>query len=178
MTFYVYLPVEMAQINFWLLLIVEVVRAKPFLQPEFPRNARAFVGENASMECYELFSNKMGTIVDFRWLLWKLKPNKALEQRLIALARHGNFTDNSLIEALINPVFYESIERGENDRILYGSRMNLFNVSKREGGYYSCIACNHLGCSIRSARLTVIEEHGQYSHPFYSSVILSPVHKV
>ena len=144
-------------------LIAEVVRAKPFLQPEFPRDTRAVVGENASMECYELFSNKMGTIVDFRWLLWRVKPTKTLEQRLIVLARNGNFTDNFLIEALINPLYYDPIDRKDNDRILYGSRMNLYNVSKEKDGYYSCIACNHLGCSIRSARLTIIDEIGQYS---------------
>ena len=141
-------------------LLLEVVRAKPFLQPGFPRNARAVVGDNASMECYELFSNKMGTIVDFRWLLWKVKPNSSLEKELIRIARYQNISNNSLVGALINPVFYESIERKENDRILYGSRMNLYNVSKAVDGYFSCIACNHLGCSIGSARLTVLDEIG------------------
>lgn len=114
------------------------------------------------MECYELFSNKMGTIVDFRWLLWKMKPNSTLEQELLKLVWHENFTDNYLINALIDSADYESIERSQNDRVLYGSRMNLYNVGKKDDGYYSCIACNHLGCSIRSARLKILKKIGKH----------------
>ena len=143
--------------------VSEVIRAKPFLRQGFPRDTRAVVGENASMECFELFSNKMGTIVDFRWLLWRRKPNYMLEKELIALVLNGNFT-NPFVKTLFDPLYYESIARTENDILLYGSKINLFNVTKQNDGYYSCIACTSLGCAVRSARLTVIDEIGKLVH--------------
>ena len=116
------------------------------------------------MECYELFSTKMGLIIDFRWFLWEIKPNKTLEEELTKiLLRNGNITEDL---RLINSWYYESIVKNQNSIALHGVRLNLYNVTKDDEGYYSCVGCNNLGCAIHSARFTVIEDGG-WSHFFF-----------
>ena len=116
------------------------------------------------MECYELFSTKMGLIIDFRWFLWEIKPNKTLEEELTRMVlRHGNITEEI---RLINSWYYQSISKSQNNIKLHGVRLNLYNVTKADEGYYSCVGCNNLGCAIRSARFTVIEDGGS-SHLFF-----------
>eukprot|EP00795_Rhopilema_esculentum_P011974 gene11974-2556_t len=135
--------------------VTEIVRSKPFLQPDFPRSATAHVGENASMECYELFSYKMGTMVDFRWFLWLIKPNATLEQDLHKLVSHANSTHNF---RLISSLYYETMRKNINNKYLYGVRLNLYNVTIKDQGYYSCVACSHLGCAFTTANLTVVQD--------------------
>lgn len=140
-------------------MILEVVRTKPFIHPQYPRNARAFVGENASMECIDAFSTTMRTMVNYRWIHLRSKPDSSAEQGMISLVFYPNTTD-ILRNSFIDSAFYEPIKKTETDTVLYGIRMNLYNVTEDDDGYYSCVACNHLGCSIKSARLTIIPETG------------------
>ena len=135
----------------------------------FPRADRVHVGENASMECYERFSDKMGLVTDFRWLLWETKLYKTSEKELKRrLLRYGTITEGI---KLIDSLYYQSITKYQNNRVFLGVRLNLFNVTKADEGYYSCIGCNNLGCSIRSARLTVTEHEGVFHRVCTSSLL-------
>ena len=105
------------------------------------------------MDCFELFSTKMGTMIDFRWVRWELKPGKLNETGMTEQAQGGQSTEGLTHISSSN---YESIKKKQNGVQLHGVRMNLHNVSMADGGYYSCIGCNYLGCATRSARLTII----------------------
>eukprot|EP00794_Sanderia_malayensis_P005298 gene5298-5967_t len=134
-------------------LIVETVRSKPHLLSNYPKSTIARIGENASMDCYELFSMKMGTMIDFRWYLWDSKPDPSNETQLTTLSKVDQIAKGA---KQISSSFYKSIKKTQNEHKLHGVRLNLYNVSQSNDGYYSCVGCNHLGCAITSARLTVI----------------------
>ena len=152
--------------------LVEVVRSKPYLVSGFPRDTRVHVGENASIVCYDYFSTKVALITDFRWFKWENKPSKDSEEELTrSMLRHGNITEGI---TLISARYYKSVAENQNSTVLHGVRLNLYNVTKADEGYYSCVGCNNLGCSIRSARFTVTEETGT-SHLFCTSLFCTIV---
>ncbi|XP_065071218.1 fibroblast growth factor receptor 1-like isoform X2 [Rhopilema esculentum] len=136
------------------LLVVKNPVIKPSLQPGFPKNTPKNVGENASMECFDLFSSQM---VHFRWLMWLTKPNKTLEKDVYKLISNNNYTRYF---ELVNPSHYESLRKDVGNRFLSGVRMNLYNVTKKNQGYYSCVMCHRGGCAVNTANLTVFQYNG------------------
>ena len=145
-----------------------MVRPKPYFVSGFPLDTRVHVGENASMECYELVVTMKILMHDFRWFKWENKPSKNSEEELARTRhRHGNIPKGI---TRISTRYYQPITKHHNNEELHGVRLNLYNVIKADEGYYSCVGCNGLGCSIRSARLTVTKDAGT-SHLFCTSLL-------
>ncbi len=138
--------------------VQETVRSKPYLLPAYPKNTIAHIGENASLDCFELFSRTMGTIPDFRWYLSTKKPRiEVLSSNESEFKAWKSRRDTKQISAF----FHENIKRVQNGNKLEGIRLNIHNVSKSDDGYYTCSGCNHLGCALQCARLTIIENLGK-----------------
>ena len=63
------------------------------------------------MDCFELFSTKMGTMIDFRWVRWELKPGKLNETGMTEQAQGGQSTEGLTHISSSN---YESIKKKQN----------------------------------------------------------------
>ena len=105
--------------------------------------------------------------VDFRWFMWLTKPNLTLEQDFHKLVPNSNYTRYC---KLVSPLQYESIRKDMGNSFLSGVRMNLFNVTEKDQGYYSCVMCHRGGCAVNTANLTVFQYNGMYLFQFYLMV--------
>ncbi|XP_065650012.1 fibroblast growth factor receptor 1-A [Hydra vulgaris] len=122
------------------LQVQERLRVGPYLEKGL-QNQTVFVGSNTTIDCYELIS---GTIPDFRFLKWKVKPDMNLLNEMIS-----DSTFKKKFVELLDPGSYDSVSkktsRMNEQNNLYGVQLRLQNVSVNDSGYYTCLVSNHIG---------------------------------
>ena len=100
-----------------------------------------------TFQCLQLHST---TLTDYRWLKWHNPPNNP--------TFHGPTFKNSSDYTLINSAQYASFKADIRD--VYGGKVILTNVTKKDAGMYTCIVSNHIGSSWRNAFL-IIDDSGK-----------------
>ena len=114
------------------------------------------VGSNTTIDCYELIT---GTIPDFRFIKWKVKPDMSLLNEMIS----DSSFEKKYVE-LLDPGGYESISkktsRINEQNLLYGVQLRLQNVSVNDSGYYTCLVSNHIGSDYVTMYLDVRKNTG------------------
>ena len=97
-------------------------------------------------------------MADFRWLHWlgppPLRPNMKFVKDAGYLSKRYNGT-------MIDPKHYNTTKIRINSKEQHGVLLTLSNVTEVDAGWYSCVACNHVGCTISSAYLNVTDVVGK-----------------
>lgn len=96
-------------------------------------------------------------MADFRWLNWTGQPPDQSHIRLVknaaALLKPHNGT-------LIETKYYQTSILTVSGKEHHGVALPLIHVTEQDAGWYSCIACNFIGCSIESAFVKVTTDEG------------------
>ena len=96
-------------------------------------------------------------MADFRWLHWTGQPPDQSHIRLVknaaALIKPYNGT-------LIDTKYYQTLTLTVSGKDHHGVALPLVHVTQKDAGWYSCVACNFVGCSIDSAFVQVITDEG------------------
>ena len=135
---------------------LEQTKSRPYLSYGHPSNDTVETGTNTILDCYDILGST--NMADFRWLHWlgppPLRPNMKYVKDAGYLSRRFNGT-------MIDSKYYNTTKVTINSKEQHGVLLTLSNVTKDDTGWYSCVACNHVGCSISSAYLNVTDSIGK-----------------
>ncbi|XP_057305893.1 fibroblast growth factor receptor 2-like isoform X2 [Hydractinia symbiolongicarpus] len=137
------------------LTVKEQIRTTPYLEKGSVKNQTRYVGDNTTIECYELIS---GTIPDFRWLKWKGAFNQTVLKKAADSDLHD--VDQNVLEVL-NVDLFKEISRSlsgmnPNKKNIFGVELVLVNLTVNDSGYYTCLASNHIGSDSANMYLNVL----------------------
>ncbi len=104
------------------------------------------------MNCYDVLGGE--GLADFRWYHWQGLPP---DQKLIMSVKDGISLSYSHNGTMIETKYYQTASLKNGDDEHHGVALPLSHVSKQDAGWYSCIACNYIGCSMQSALIKVIQ---------------------
>ena len=137
--------------------IAESTKSRPYLKPGHPRNRTLRLNDNTTMHCYDILGG-MG-MADFRWLKWTGQPPDQSHIRFIKNAEALTKTHNG---TMIETKSYQTSTLTVSGKEHHGVALPLINVTEEDAGWYSCIACNYIGCSIESAFVEITKDEGMW----------------
>ena len=119
-------------------------------------------GSNAVLDCYDILGGT--NLADFRWIHWEgLPPEKSIIKFVVDAPSLLKIVNGTLIES----VHYNTTSIVAND-VHYGVSLILKNVTQKDAGWYSCLVCNHIGCTIASATLKVTDATSMFMLFYFS----------
>eukprot|EP00794_Sanderia_malayensis_P005386 gene5386-6059_t len=141
--------------------VTETTKSRPVLQPGRPRNRTLQAGDNTTLNCYDVLGGE--GLADFRWYHWEGAPPK---RKYVGSVKDGTSLSHSHNGTMIETKYYHtaSLKIGNDNH--HGVALPIFNVSMSDAGWYSCIACNYIGCSMESAFVDVITQKATGTHVF------------
>ncbi|XP_057305894.1 titin-like [Hydractinia symbiolongicarpus] len=158
------------------LTVKEQVRTAPYLEKGSVKNQTRYVGDNTTIECYELIS---GTIPDFRWLKWKGAFNQTVLKKAADSDLHD--VDRNFLQVLNVDLFME-ISRStgginRKKKAIHGVELVLVNLKLNDSGYYTCLASNHIGSDSANMYLNVLPRivYKNPPQPTKKSFFLKPI---
>ena len=145
--------------SFIVSLSLEKTRTSPYLEKGSFKNRTAYIGQNISIACYELIS---GTLPDFRWLKWKIKPNVTILNKYIDQERVGVDNVLGLLRAdQYHQIVKQTDRREESEKRLFGVELLLTNLTRQDTGWYTCLVSNHIGSDYITMYLDVKDKRGK-----------------
>ncbi len=130
-------------------------KSRPFLRPGSPSNRTLYRSENTTLHCYDVLSS----LTDFRWYHWLDLPPT---QKYIRTLKDGVSLSRSHNGTMIEAKYYRTASFKSSSNEPHGVSVPLYNVSEHDAGWYSCVACNFMGCSMESAFIKVIRRMGEF----------------
>lgn len=131
------------------------MRARPYIERGMIVNQTRFIGETATLQCYEVIS---GTIPDFRWLKEKQNFSKSFLNFLTKKPEDVN----KYVEILRAELYKQVSKKTQSDAgVIYGVELVLPNLTRNDSGWYTCLVTNHVGSDFLSMYLNVIEGKGK-----------------
>ena len=109
------------------------------------------------LDCYDILGST--NMADFRWLHWLGPPPVKANMKLVKNAAYLSDRYNG---SIIETKHYNTTKIQINNKNHHGVLLILKNVTESDNGWYSCVACNHVGCTMSSAYLTVRDGTGAF----------------
>ena len=108
------------------------------------------------LKCYDILGGM--NMAHFRFLHWKGNPPNHMNVKFVKdandLVRPYNGTQ-------IGTEYHYTSSIEINNKKYHGVLLSLQNLTSSDGGWYSCVACNHVGCSIESGYIKIVEAKGK-----------------
>lgn len=131
------------------------MRARPYIERGMLVNHTRFIGETATLQCYEVIS---GTMPDFRWLKGKQNFSKSFLNFLTKKPEDVH----KYVEILRAELYKQVSKKTRSDAgVIYGVELVLPNLTRNDSGWYTCLVTNHVGSDFLSMYLNVIEGKGK-----------------
>ena len=96
-------------------------------------------------------------MADFRWYHWKGSPPDLSD---VSNLKDGASLSISHNGTMIETKFHQTTSLKTDGDEHHGVALPLQNISTSDAGWYSCVACNYIGCSIGSALVQVVQDQG------------------
>eukprot|EP00795_Rhopilema_esculentum_P012450 gene12450-3119_t len=132
--------------------VIESTKARPYLQPGYPQNRTVKINGSTVLKCYDILGGM--NMAHFRFLHWKGNPPNHMNVKFVKdandLVRPYNGTQ-------IGTEYHYTSSIEINNKKYHGVLLSLQNLTYSDEGWYSCVACNHVGCSIESGYIKIVE---------------------